>query len=100
MAVLKYAAEMVREENISITLKFLDDESISGKVVSALRKKGIDAVPIKELTSGLRDLSLVFKQRSKQREIHHSCVFFFQVNRAFTKTTFGIKLYSGCIFCY
>jgi hypothetical protein len=50
IAGLKYAAEMVKEEEgISITLKLLTDENVSGKVFS-LRSMGIDIVVTKKLS--------------------------------------------------
>ena len=55
-------------EGISITLKFLADENISNKVVNALRSKRIDIIPIKELTSGISD-ETILEVASKQNRV-------------------------------
>jgi len=40
-------------------MKFLADENISTKVVGCLRNKGIDIISIKEIASGISDISVL-----------------------------------------
>ena len=49
-------------------MRFLADENISNKVVNALKSKGIDIVPIRELTSSLSD-ETVLKTANIQNRI-------------------------------
>ena len=48
-------------------MRFLADENISNKVVNALRSKGIDIVPIKELASSLSDETVLETANAQQR---------------------------------
>ena len=60
MAVLKYAAEMAKEEKVyPLPYNSLLTKKFSNKVVGALRSKGIDIIPINELTSGVSDESVL-----------------------------------------
>src|ERR1700690_2397252 len=48
-------------------MRFLADENISNKVVSALRNKGIEIVSIKEFSSGLSDENVLETANTQNR---------------------------------
>src|ERR1035437_3815752 len=48
-------------------MRFLADENISNNVVNALRSKGIDIVPIKELASSLSDETVLETAKAQNR---------------------------------
>jgi predicted nuclease of predicted toxin-antitoxin system len=50
-------------------LKFLADENISNKVVNALKSRGIDIISIKEVTSGIDDVTVLENAYQQNRVV-------------------------------
>ncbi len=48
-------------------MKFLADENISNKVVNALRNKGVDIIPIKEIEPSLSDETVLEVAKKQER---------------------------------